>query len=180
MPSVAESALFGTRLADDWFDVRHGRRPRVPDRRLPGALASEGWIDREFIARTTRRASRRPRAAVRGAGLGATRARAAAPPRARDAALRRDCCATRRTPSSSGPWASRSTRTASHTIAGARQRRPGARLARPRRTRPDADPRPLRRAGRRGGRLRARRSTPRQRARFERRLGLRAARRRRA
>ena len=48
---------------------------------------------------------------------------------------------------------------------GAHERGPGARLGRPREGRPDADPRPLRRAGRRRGGLRARRSTtPQQRA----------------
>jgi molybdopterin-dependent oxidoreductase alpha subunit len=53
VPSVPESAMFGTRFADDWFAVDTGGDQAF----LTGVfkiLASEGWIDREFIARDTR------------------------------------------------------------------------------------------------------------------------------
>jgi molybdopterin-dependent oxidoreductase alpha subunit len=52
VPSVAESALFGTKLADHWFAVDVGGDLAF----LTGVfkvLASEGWVDRDFIARST-------------------------------------------------------------------------------------------------------------------------------
>ncbi|MEO8594378.1 MAG: molybdopterin-dependent oxidoreductase, partial [Candidatus Solibacter sp.] len=52
VPSVAESALFGTRFADQWFAVDTGGDLAF----LTGVfrvLLDEGWIDREFIGRCT-------------------------------------------------------------------------------------------------------------------------------
>ena len=52
VPSVPESALFGTRFADDWFAVDTGGDLAF----LNGAfkvLVAEGWIDREFVATRT-------------------------------------------------------------------------------------------------------------------------------
>jgi len=52
VPSVAESALFGTRIADEWFPVRTGGDLAF----LTGVfriLCAEGWVDRGFIARST-------------------------------------------------------------------------------------------------------------------------------
>ncbi len=48
VPSVAESALFGTRMADDWFEVDTGGDLAF----LLGVfriLCEEGWVDRQFI-----------------------------------------------------------------------------------------------------------------------------------
>ena len=52
VPSVAESAVFGTRLAEDWYGVNTGGDLAF----LTGVfrvLVDEGWTDREFIARST-------------------------------------------------------------------------------------------------------------------------------
>jgi len=52
VPSVAESAVFGTRFADDWFAVDTGGDLAF----LNGVfkiLVTEGWIDRAFIADRT-------------------------------------------------------------------------------------------------------------------------------
>jgi molybdopterin-dependent oxidoreductase alpha subunit len=52
VPSVPESAVFGTRFADEWFPVDTGGDLAF----LWGVfkvLASEGWVDRDFIARST-------------------------------------------------------------------------------------------------------------------------------
>ncbi|HEY7411198.1 MAG TPA: FdhF/YdeP family oxidoreductase [Vicinamibacteria bacterium] len=52
VPSVPESALFGTRFADDWFAVDTGGDLAF----LTGVLkvlVAEGWLDREFITRST-------------------------------------------------------------------------------------------------------------------------------
>jgi len=52
VPSVAESALFGTRFADEWFPVDTGGDLAF----LCGTfkvLAAEGWVDTDFIARST-------------------------------------------------------------------------------------------------------------------------------
>jgi molybdopterin-dependent oxidoreductase alpha subunit len=52
VPSVPESAVFGTRFADEWFAVDTGGDAAF----LCGVLkvlAAEGWVDREFIARST-------------------------------------------------------------------------------------------------------------------------------
>jgi molybdopterin-dependent oxidoreductase alpha subunit len=52
VPSVAESALFGTKLADSWFGVDTGGDLAF----LLGVfriLVAEGWIDREFVERRT-------------------------------------------------------------------------------------------------------------------------------
>jgi len=51
-PSIPESALFGTRIADDWYPVQTGGDLAF----LAGVfkiLCAEGWIDRDFIARCT-------------------------------------------------------------------------------------------------------------------------------
>ena len=53
VPSIPESAIFGTRIADDWFPVSTGGDLAF----LAGVfkvLCAEGWIEREFVgARTT-------------------------------------------------------------------------------------------------------------------------------
>jgi molybdopterin-dependent oxidoreductase alpha subunit len=52
VPSVPESAVFGTRFADEWFAVDTGGDLAF----LLGAfkvLAAEGWVDRGFIDRST-------------------------------------------------------------------------------------------------------------------------------
>lgn len=52
VPSVAESAIFGTRMADTWFAVDTGGDLAF----LLGVfkiLAEQGWTDRDFIARNT-------------------------------------------------------------------------------------------------------------------------------
>ncbi len=52
VPSIGESAVFGTRMADEWFGVHTGGDQAF----LLGvfkALAAEGWIAREFVARAT-------------------------------------------------------------------------------------------------------------------------------
>jgi molybdopterin-dependent oxidoreductase alpha subunit len=52
IPSVTESAIFGTRMADEWFAVDTGGDLAF----LNGVfkiLATEGWMDREFILRHT-------------------------------------------------------------------------------------------------------------------------------
>ncbi|HET7747279.1 MAG TPA: molybdopterin-dependent oxidoreductase, partial [Vicinamibacteria bacterium] len=52
VPSVPESALFGTRFADEWFAVDTGGDLAF----LLGVfkvLLAEGWIDRDFVARCT-------------------------------------------------------------------------------------------------------------------------------
>jgi molybdopterin-dependent oxidoreductase alpha subunit len=53
VPSIAESAVFGTRFADEWFAVDTGGDLAF----LCGVfrvLAAEGWIDRTFVAAHTR------------------------------------------------------------------------------------------------------------------------------
>lgn len=52
VPSVPESALFGTRFADDWFAVDTGGDLAFLNGVLKVLLA-EGWVDREFVARST-------------------------------------------------------------------------------------------------------------------------------
>ncbi len=52
VPSVAESAVFGTRFADEWFAVDTGGDLAF----LNGVfkvLVAEGWVDRGFVARAT-------------------------------------------------------------------------------------------------------------------------------
>ena len=52
IPSVVESALFGTKFADEWFAVDTGGDLAF----LNGVfkvLTAEGWVDRDFIARNT-------------------------------------------------------------------------------------------------------------------------------
>ncbi|HET7453395.1 MAG TPA: FdhF/YdeP family oxidoreductase [Thermoanaerobaculia bacterium] len=52
VPSVPESALFGTLMADDWYPVRTGGDLAF----LAGVfriLCAEGWVDREFIDAST-------------------------------------------------------------------------------------------------------------------------------
>ena len=109
--------VFGTRLADDWFAVRHRRRPRVPDAACFMVLVAGGRGSTATSSRARPRASRR-RAAARGAPrLGSARAATAAR-RAREMQrFARHCWpAAPNARSSSGPWASRSTPTACDTI----------------------------------------------------------------
>jgi molybdopterin-dependent oxidoreductase alpha subunit len=52
VPSIAESALFGTKMADEWFGVHTGGDQAF----LLGAfkvVVAEGWIDRAFVDRAT-------------------------------------------------------------------------------------------------------------------------------
>jgi molybdopterin-dependent oxidoreductase alpha subunit len=52
VPSVTESAIFGTRIAEDWYHVDTGGDLAF----LTGVfrvLVEEGWVDRDFIARST-------------------------------------------------------------------------------------------------------------------------------
>lgn len=52
VPSVTESAIFGTRVADDWYHVDTGGDQAF----LTGisrVLTEEGWTDRDFISRST-------------------------------------------------------------------------------------------------------------------------------
>jgi molybdopterin-dependent oxidoreductase alpha subunit len=52
VPSIVESAVFGTRMADEWFGVHTGGDQAF----LLGVfkvLAAEGRVDREFVARST-------------------------------------------------------------------------------------------------------------------------------
>jgi molybdopterin-dependent oxidoreductase alpha subunit len=52
VPSVPESAVFGTRFADEWFAVDTGGDLAF----LNGVfkvLLAEGWVDRDFVARAT-------------------------------------------------------------------------------------------------------------------------------
>jgi molybdopterin-dependent oxidoreductase alpha subunit len=52
VPSIAESAVFGTKMADDWFGVHTGGDQAF----LLGVfkvLCAEGWVDREFVDRCT-------------------------------------------------------------------------------------------------------------------------------
>ncbi len=52
VPSVPESALFGTRFADHWFPVDTGGDLAFLNGVLKVLLA-EGWIDHDFVARST-------------------------------------------------------------------------------------------------------------------------------
>jgi molybdopterin-dependent oxidoreductase alpha subunit len=52
VPSVPESAVFGTRFADEWFAVDTGGDLAFLNGVLK-VLAAEGWVDRDFIARAT-------------------------------------------------------------------------------------------------------------------------------
>lgn len=52
VPSDAESALFGTKMADHWFGVDTGGDLAFLNGVLK-VLVAAGWIDREFIARNT-------------------------------------------------------------------------------------------------------------------------------
>src|SRR5262249_31583032 len=52
VPSIPESAVFGPRMADEWFPVHTGGDLAF----LLGVfkvLDAEGWVDREFVARVT-------------------------------------------------------------------------------------------------------------------------------
>ena len=52
VPSVPESALFGTRFADDWFAVDTGGDLAFLNGVLK-VLVEMDWLDQEFVARTT-------------------------------------------------------------------------------------------------------------------------------
>ncbi|HVR28318.1 MAG TPA: FdhF/YdeP family oxidoreductase [Thermoanaerobaculia bacterium] len=53
VPSVAESALFGTRLADSWFEVDTGGDLGFLNGAAKALLALPGGVDREFVASAT-------------------------------------------------------------------------------------------------------------------------------
>jgi anaerobic selenocysteine-containing dehydrogenase len=52
VPSVVDSAIFGTKIADSWFPVDTGGDLAFLKRSLQN-LVAEGWIDRAFIAQHT-------------------------------------------------------------------------------------------------------------------------------
>ena len=52
VPSVPDSAVFGTKFADSWFPVDTGGDLAFLNGVLK-VLAAEGWVDRDFIARAT-------------------------------------------------------------------------------------------------------------------------------
>jgi molybdopterin-dependent oxidoreductase alpha subunit len=52
VPSVAESALFGTKFADNWFAVDIGGDLAFLNGTFK-VLVTEGWVDRDFISRHT-------------------------------------------------------------------------------------------------------------------------------
>ena len=111
IPSIPKSALFGTALADHWFDVHTGGDLAF----LVGvlrALVEIGGVDEAFVRERTvgfdeaRDACARP-------PTGTTLERESGATRERHARRSRGCSSSGRTPSSSGRWGSRSTRTAS-------------------------------------------------------------------
>ena len=53
VPSVVESALFGTRLADSWFEVDTGGDLGFLNGVAKALLALPGGVDREFVTRAT-------------------------------------------------------------------------------------------------------------------------------
>ena len=53
VPSVLESALFGTKMADDWFDVDTGGDLAFCNGVFKALLETPGGIDEEFVERTT-------------------------------------------------------------------------------------------------------------------------------
>jgi molybdopterin-dependent oxidoreductase alpha subunit len=53
VPSVAESAIFGTRLADHWFEVDTGGDLGFLNGATKALLALPGGVDREFVERAT-------------------------------------------------------------------------------------------------------------------------------
>ena len=129
VPSVAESAVFGTRIADDWFDVDTGGDLAF----LTGVfrvLVEEGWVDAASCA-APRPDSSKPRAARR-RSLGSSSSASSGATRCGHAALRRDAARSAPTASSSGRWASRSTPTASTTVRALVNVGARARLGRPR------------------------------------------------
>ena len=86
VPSDPESALFGTRMTDRWFEVATGGDLAVPRRRAEGASTSSGWVDERLRRRRTRRLRRRARRRARGE-LGGARERQRAAAR-RDGGVR--------------------------------------------------------------------------------------------
>ena len=113
-----------------------------------------GGVDEAFVARAHRRASTEARRRALAARLGDARARERRDARAACEAFARllDRPAERGLRLVDGPDAARARRGHDQ---GAGERRPRARTAGPAESRPGADPRPLRRAGRRRSRLRA-------------------------
>jgi molybdopterin-dependent oxidoreductase alpha subunit len=53
VPSVLESALFGTKLADDWFDVDTGGDLAFANGVFKALLEIPGGVDEDFVARST-------------------------------------------------------------------------------------------------------------------------------
>src|SRR5437660_3986717 len=53
VPSIAESALFGTKLADDWFDVDTGGDLAFLNGVFKALLEDPGGVDAEFVRRRT-------------------------------------------------------------------------------------------------------------------------------
>ena len=65
IPSKAESALFGTKIADDFFSLNIGGDVAY----LTGVLRhliERGWVDEEFVASPHERLRRAPRRGARG------------------------------------------------------------------------------------------------------------------
>ena len=103
VPSIAESAMFGTALADHWFDVHTGGDLAF----LIGvlrALDRDGGVDEAFVARRTDRLRRRRAIAALARDWDALERESGATARA-DARRSRGCWSSGRTRSSSGRWA---------------------------------------------------------------------------
>ncbi len=101
VPSIATSAVFGTALADHWFDVHTGGDLAF----LIGvlrALIEHGGVDEAFVRERTERLRRGARPCAR-VGLGGARARERS---RRASGWRRSpgCWSSGRTPCSSGRW----------------------------------------------------------------------------
>ena len=83
VPSNVESALFGTKIADEFFLDQHGRRHRLPQRRAQAhdreRLGGQGLrrASTPPASTSSRRASRSSLGGARGAGRGDPRARCA-------------------------------------------------------------------------------------------------------
>ena len=107
VPSTPESALFGTKITDRFFQLDTGGDAGF----LAGAmkaLIENGWVDREFVdARTTGFDELRAKVEATSVGARSSGSPARPAPRSRRS---RGCSARRSAPCSSGRWASPSTR----------------------------------------------------------------------
>ncbi len=109
VPSVAKSALFGTKFADDFFQIHPGGDIAFFNGVLK-LLIENDWIDREFHHWRAPRDARKPKA--RCAAFPGKIWSAARASRAATCSASPRPSAKRGTPSSSGAWGSRSIATA--------------------------------------------------------------------